>query len=190
MRAQSLGQEDPLKEEMPIHFSILAWRIPQTEEPDGLKPIGSLRVGHDWAHTCSHLYRHKSHLILEDGVIFNQRVFEWINEWMTWLFSGEKLNYERAFRVTPMKNFVQSLVKVKESEVAQLCPTLCDPMDCSPPGSSIHGILQARVLEWVAISFSRWSSRPRDWTWVSRIVGRRFAIWATREIQSLVRDSK
>ena len=43
----------------------------------------------------------------------------------------------------------------KESEVAQLCPTLCNPMDCSLPGSSIHGIFQARVLEWVAISFSR-----------------------------------
>ena len=45
-----------------------------------------------------------------------------------------------------------------ESEVAQSCPTLCDPVDCSPPGSSIHGILQARILEWVAISFSRGSS--------------------------------
>ena len=45
-----------------------------------------------------------------------------------------------------------------ESEVAQSCPTLCDPMDCSPPGSSVHGILQARILEWVAISFSRESS--------------------------------
>ena len=44
--------------------------------------------------------------------------------------------------------------KGRESEVAQLSPTLCDPMDCSPPGSSIHGILQARVLEWVAIAFS------------------------------------
>ena len=41
-----------------------------------------------------------------------------------------------------------------ESEVAQSCPTLCDPMDCSPPGSSIHGIFQARILEWVVISFS------------------------------------
>ena len=50
--------------------------------------------------------------------------------------------------------------------------TLCYPMDCSPPGSSIHGIVQARVLEWVAISFSRGSSRPRDQTQVSRIVGR------------------
>ena len=70
-----------------------------------------------------------------------------------------------------------------ESEVAQSCPTLCDPMDYSLPGSSAHGILQARVLEWVAISFSRGSSLPRDWTWVSRIVGRRFNLWATREAQ-------
>ena len=45
-----------------------------------------------------------------------------------------------------------------KSVIAQLCPTLCDPMDCSLPGSSLHGILQARVLEWVAISFSRASS--------------------------------
>ena len=66
-------------------------------------------------------------------------------------------------------NLLQYSMKVKESEseVAQLCPTLCDPMDSSLPGSSLHGILQARVLEWVAISFSRGSSRPRDRTWVS-----------------------
>ena len=61
-----------------------------------------------------------------------------------------------------------------ESEVAQSCPTLCNPMDCSLPGSSVHGIFQARVLEWVAISFSRGSSQPRDQTWVSLIVGRCF----------------
>ena len=60
--------------------------------------------------------------------------------------------------------------------------TLCDPMDCSLLGSSIHGIFQARILEWVAISFSRRSSQLRDWTQVSRIVGRCFTIWATREV--------
>ena len=60
------------------------------------------------------------------------------------------------------------------SEVAQSCPTLCDAMDCSLPGSSLHGILQARVLEWVAISFPRGSSWPRDRTWVSHIPGRCF----------------
>ena len=63
-------------------------------------------------------------------------------------------------------------VKECESEVAQLCLTLCNPVDCSPPSSSVHGILQARVLEWVAISFSRGSSQPRDRTQVSLIAGR------------------
>ena len=58
--------------------------------------------------------------------------------------------------------------------VAQSCPTLCSPMDYSPPGSSVHGIVQARILQWVAISFSRGASRPRDQTQVSCIVGRIF----------------
>ena len=55
---------------------------------------------------------------------------------------------------------------------AQSCPTLCNPVDCSPPGSSVHGILQARILEWAAISFSRGSPQPRDRTWVSCTAGR------------------
>ena len=55
-------------------------------------------------------------------------------------------------------------------------------MDCSLPGSSVHGIFQAIVLEWIAISFSRGSSQPRDRTWVSRIADRRFTIWGTREV--------
>ena len=71
--------------------------------------------------------------------------------------------------------------KQEWSEVAQSCPTLCDPMDCSLPGSSVHGILQARILEWVTISFSRVSSRPSDQTQVCHIGGRRFNLWATRE---------
>ena len=56
-------------------------------------------------------------------------------------------------------------------EVTQSCPALCDPKDCSPPGSSVHGILQARILEWVAIPFSRGSSQPGDQTQVSHIAG-------------------
>ena len=59
--------------------------------------------------------------------------------------------------------------------------TLCNPMYCSLPGSSIHGNLQARILEWVAIPFSRGSSWPRDWIWVSCIAGRFFTIWAITE---------
>ena len=70
-----------------------------------------------------------------------------------------------------------------QSEVAQSCPTLCAPVDCSPPGSSVHGIFQAGILEWVSIPFSRGPSRPRDWTQVSLIVSRHFTVWATREAQ-------
>ena len=72
--------------------------------------------------------------------------------------------------------------------VAQSCPTLCrhGVTDCSPPGSSIHGILQARMLEWVAIPFSRGSSQSRDWTQVSCTAGRLFIVWATREAHSSI----
>ena len=56
----------------------------------------------------------------------------------------------------------------------KLCPTLCDPMGCSPPGSSVHGISQARILGWVAISFSRGSSWPKDGTLVPYLAGRLF----------------
>ena len=65
--------------------------------------------------------------------------------------------------------------------VAQSCPTLCGPMDCSPPGSSVHGILQARILEWVVMPSSRGSFQPRDRTQVSRIAGGFFTAWATRK---------
>ena len=64
----------------------------------------------------------------------------------------------------------------QRSEVAQSCLTLCDPMDGSPPGSVVHGIFQARILEWAAISFSRGSSQPRDRTRVSCIADRRFTV--------------
>ena len=66
-------------------------------------------------------------------------------------------------------------------KLAQSCPTFCNPLDCSLPGSSVYEILQAGILEWVAIPFSRESSWPRDWTQVSCIAGRFFTIWTTRE---------
>ena len=65
--------------------------------------------------------------------------------------------------------------------VTQSCLTLHDVMECSSPTSSIHGILQARILKWVAIPFSRGFSWPRDQTQVSGIAGRFFTLWATRE---------
>ena len=71
------------------------------------------------------------------------------------------------------------------SEVAQSCLTLCDHMNWGPPGSSVLGILQARILEWVAISFSRGTSWSRDRIQFSRIAGRCINLWATREARSL-----
>ena len=68
--------------------------------------------------------------------------------------------------------YLQTDSQQSENKVAQLCPTLCDPTNCRLPGSPVHGIFQARILKWVVISFSRRSSWPRDWTWVSYIVGR------------------
>ena len=65
--------------------------------------------------------------------------------------------------------------------VTQSCLTVCNPMGCSPTGSSVHGILQARILEWIAIPFSWVSSWPRDWTQVSHIAGRFLTIWATQQ---------
>ena len=84
-------------------------------------------------------------------------------------------------RLLPYKAMNQSELAQASSLVlvAQSCPTLCDPRDCSLPGSSVHGIFQARVKEWVAISFSRASSRSGDRTQVSHIAGRCFTLWST-----------
>ena len=105
----------------------------------------------------------------------------WPQIW--WLFTPEVLKWSGEDRVlgyqrmcslkkAPADTLEEALptpiLKVKVW-VTSSCLTLCDPMDCSPPGSSVHGILQARILEWVVISSSRGSSQPRNWTWVSYV---------------------
>ena len=103
----------------------------------------------------------------------NITLIDWIEELMT---LDVNLSLEPRLTLGPKE-------RKKESVVAQSCLTLCDPVDCSPPGFSVHGILQARILEWVAISFSRGSSWARDRSWVSHITGRCFTLWATREAE-------
>ena len=79
----------------------------------------------------------------------------------------------------PFLDFILDFIAVQFAVlhlVAQLCLTLCDTMDCSPPGSFLHGILQARILEWVTIPFSRGSSQLRDRTWVSCTAGIFFTV--------------
>ena len=83
-------------------------------------------------------------------------------------------NYLAILKIIFLKNYCEVLV-------AQACPTLCNPMDYSPPGSSVHGILQARKLKWIAMPSSRGSSQPRDWTRVSCPARRFFNVWATRK---------
>ena len=106
---------------MATHSSILAWRIPWTEEPGGLQSMGPQRVRHDLATSLSFLSFFS--VIVHIG-----------------------------------SDAEGNCMPIAASKSLQSCPTLCNPMDDSPPGSSVHGILQARILEWVAVPFSRGSS--------------------------------
>ena len=101
---------------------------------------------------------------------------EWVTREAVYTHTNTTLLYTQHCKLTMRK----------WSEVVQSCPTLRYPMDWSLQGSSVHGIFQARVLEWVAISFSRGSSRAREWTQVSRIAGRCSTIWAIREAPKMV----
>ena len=78
----------------------------------------------------------------------------------------------------PIKGLI---ITMSYDKVTQSCLSLWNPMDCNLPVSSVHGILQARVLEWIAMPFSRALFQPRDWTLVSCITSRFFTIWAPRE---------
>ena len=84
-----------------------------------------------------------------------------LNTYILLIFSST----DKAYLSSPILHTIEWMNEL----VAQLCPILCNPMDCSPPGSSVHRMLQASIPEWVAISFSRGSSWPRDWAWVSCI---------------------
>ena len=84
-------------------------------------------------------------------------------------------------KVSVIKNFFNSLAQNVYASHS-VVPDSFHPIDCSPPGSSVYGILQARILEWIAFPFSRGSFQPRDPSQVSCFVGRFFTIWATREV--------
>ena len=120
-------------------------------------------TAHTHTHTNTHTYIHITykyiHICIYHIVVFIICIY------ITHAYTHTHIHRKR--------HLFQGL-EVKESEFTQLCPTHCDPMDSSLPGSSIHGIFQARILEWVAISFSRGSSPPRDLTQVSRTAGRLF----------------
>ena len=125
--------------------------------------------------------------------IFQTRVLEWVaisfsrgssqpkNQTQVSCIAGRFFT-DWAMREAP-------IILIRKVLVTRLCPTLCNPVDYSTPGFSVHGVLQARILEWVAIPFSRGSSWPRDQTWVSCTAGKFFTIWATREAPMRSREN-
>ena len=121
----------------------------------------------------------------EKGSGWGTHVYLWRIHFHIWQnqYNIVKLKNKKKFKKRKKRLLYQNMIILNRSNlcalVAQSHPTLCDPMDSSLPGSSVHGILQARILEWVDIFFSRGSSQPRDRTQVSCIAGRFFIIWAT-----------
>ena len=124
-------------------------------------------------------------------VVFTFLRFENTFRWPTgkriqkqWAKKGGGRKYKKKMHMWKERNWSRSVVS--DSVVSHGGP--CNPMDRSLPGSSVHGIFQARILEWVAISFFRGSSQPRDQTWVSCIAGRQLTVWATREVLDMWRS--
>ena len=146
---QSLGWEDPLEKGKATHSSILAWRIPQTEEPGGLQPTGSQRIGHDWVTWKKRSSPVKPSKPSMPGPLF---VGSSLTINLFTCYRSSQIFYFLSVLVVfnLSKNFPNSSAAAVAKSL-QLCLTLHDPMDCSLPGSSVHGdgVLQARVLEWV-----------------------------------------
>ena len=150
--------EDPLEKEMATHSSILAWRIPWTEEPGRLQSTVSQRGGHDWA-----LSLHFTSVLNFYYSVLSTQVLTHIIT--TSLF----------FSLSNVLTVQLTIESVRRSVMSNsLWPQ-------SPSGSSVHGIFQARILEWVTIPFSRGYSWARNQTQVSHIADRFFTIWVTRE---------
>ena len=175
----SLGWEDPLEKGKATHSSSLAWRIPWTEEPGGLQSIGLQRVRHDWSDLAHTLLVYSCNL----DIITNNAYFDFLkclslNKNMYQptcdmslvtiiylfhfiFFCGRRVYLRQ--QKEPLIIYAHFICILKPAAAAakslQLCPTLCDPREGSPPGSPVPRILQARILEWVAISFSN------AWKW-------------------------
>ena len=99
---------------------------------------------------------------------------------LVWICNSQDTQDDRELKNEPLTFMLMCTARQVKMSVARSCPTLCDSTDCSLPGYSVPGVFQVRILEWVAISFARGSSRPRDRTWVFHIAGRFFTIWGIR----------
>ena len=154
---------------MATHSSILAWRILWAEEPGGLLSIGWHRGRRYWSNlACMHA--------LEKEMVTHSSVLAWRIPGREEPGGLPSMGLHRVGH--DWSDLAAAAYKWSEVKVAQLCLTLCDPMIYT-----VHGILQARILKWVAFPFSRGYSQPRDRTQVTCNAGRFFTSWATREAQ-------
>ena len=145
---------------MTPHSSTVAQKIPWMEEPGRLQSMGSLRVRHDWATSLS---------------LFT--VMHWRRKWQpTPVFlPGESQGRGSLLSCCLWGCTESDTTDATQQQQLLSCVWLfCDPMDCSPPDSTVHGISQARILEWIAISFSVGSSQPKDGSCISCTAGRFF----------------
>ena len=145
---------------MATHSSVLAWWIPGMVEPGGLPSMGSHRVGHDWSDLAAVAAAKRK--LLKNSMLSCRLEFEHSRKLWNTTLSIQFI--QRLWQLRILKSCKSSgelYIKTFNKHwlliqcVTQLLLTLCDPMDCSPPGSSVHGIFQARILEWVATSYSR-----------------------------------
>ena len=129
---------------MATHSSILAWRIPGIEEPSGLPSMGLRRVGHDWSNLAE---------------ITPNSIVSWLLS-LAYCATFSLVSLGTTFLINHLHRYPHlRAVLDNAAKSLQSCPILCDPIDSSPPGSSVPGLLQARTLEWVAVSFSN------AWKW-------------------------
>ena len=158
----------------------------QTEEPGVQQSTGSqsqtqLRTKHSTASPSTLQFRSAKPATPEasDEEVTHCKYTSGRSPVMPYPQSSEPINYP--FQFSQRTTFSKTILSVKsESVTGSVMADSLQPQDYSPPVSSVRGILQARILEWVGILFSRGSSEPSDWTWVSCIAGRFFTIWVTR----------
>ena len=146
-----------LEKEMATHSSVLAWRIPGMGEPARLPSMGSHRVRHDWSDLAAAAV---------------PSIVPWVHLWKRAKDLNRRLSKKVKEQVyeNKLNTISHSVHACVWAQLLQLCPPLCNPKDCSLPGSSVHGDLQARILEWAAMPSSK---------------GKFFTIWTTREAQSV-----